>query len=312
MGDVCKWPCTGFSLPQVAEWTEILPQHLRNQLQPVFVTDFSRNSRMLLQGAQIELCMDQGQVSTEHLNSHLCERELELKLNLGNCLSWAWRYSTSRHSSSSLSAKPSRASEYSEQPVRALLLNLDKHDELGNVMRILIWSVLQHVQGNVHVALASSNSEYLHQLRVALRRLRVLLRMAERVCADEQQTAFRLELASLSITLGNIRNWDVFITHIIHPMYERMPDVSGLQRLLAASEQHRDAGCSALCNDAQVQALQRLLLRFGIWMYGSYWQKFSVVKLSVRDFSASYLAKLGRHFELAGKILTPSMPQNCM
>src|SRR5665811_2520902 len=47
-------PALDFSLltevagPQAAEWDEHLPKSLRKKLQPVFVTDFSRTSRMLL------------------------------------------------------------------------------------------------------------------------------------------------------------------------------------------------------------------------------------------------------------------------
>ena len=68
-----------FSLPLVEAWKDVLPKHLRKKLKPVFVTDFSRNSRMLLwQGAQIELCMDQGEVSTEQQRAPVCELELEL------------------------------------------------------------------------------------------------------------------------------------------------------------------------------------------------------------------------------------------
>ena len=67
-------PELDFSLLQVPEWKDILPRKLRKKLQPVFVTDFSRSSRMLSwQGAEIELCMDQGEISTEHLHTPICE-----------------------------------------------------------------------------------------------------------------------------------------------------------------------------------------------------------------------------------------------
>src|SRR3989338_6726716 len=56
----------GFFSPQGAELEKNLPLPLRKKLQPVFVTDFSRTSRMLSwQGAQIELCMDRGEGRTE-------------------------------------------------------------------------------------------------------------------------------------------------------------------------------------------------------------------------------------------------------
>jgi len=74
-----KGPELDFDFPGAADWKAHLPPSLHKKLQPVFVTDFSRNSRILnFQGAQIELCMDQGEVSTEKFKSPICELELEL------------------------------------------------------------------------------------------------------------------------------------------------------------------------------------------------------------------------------------------
>ena len=96
---------------QVAEWDEHLPPSLRKKLHPVFVTDFSRTSRMLdFQGAQIELCMDQGEVRTEQRSMPICELELELKSGTAAiCSNWRWRYWRSCRSSWSRSARRSRA-----------------------------------------------------------------------------------------------------------------------------------------------------------------------------------------------------------
>jgi triphosphatase len=63
-----------------ATWDEYLPLSLRKKLQPVFVTDFSRTSRMLnFQGAEVELCMDHGEISIRQRSIPICELELELK-----------------------------------------------------------------------------------------------------------------------------------------------------------------------------------------------------------------------------------------
>jgi inorganic triphosphatase YgiF len=302
-------PALDFSLPQATAWKDVLPKHLRKQLRPVFVTDFSRNSRMLLwQDAQIELCMDQGEVSTEKSRAPVCELELELisgkpQQLFGLALALLDIVPFELESISKAEQGFHLLSKTAEQPLKALPLNLVKQDDLGKAMQMLIWSVLQHVQSNVHGATVSGNSEYLHQLRVALRRLRVLLRMVESICADEQLAIFRKEVAALCITLGRIREWDVFLAQTVQPLCERMPQDAGLQALVVTSEQHRDVCCSELRNDMQVRELQRLLLRLAFWMHGPYWQQVEISGLSTCDVAATYLTELARQFAQAGEHL---------
>jgi inorganic triphosphatase YgiF len=302
-------PALDFSLPEVAEWKDILPKHLRKQLQPVFVTDFMRNSRMLeWQGAQIELCMDQGEVSTENTRAPICELELELvsgepqqlfelALAILDIVPFELESISKAEQGFRLMAGAA------EQPLKAVPVKLDKHGELSLAMQTLFWSVLQQVQGNVRGGMTSSDPEFVHQLRVALRRLRVLLRMAESVCADEQLAVFRKDTAALSITLGRIREWDVFIAQTVQPLCERMPQDEGLQALLAESRLQRDSCYSALRNDVQARELQRLLLRFAIWMHGPYWQLHEWIGLKNRDFAPAYLNELAGQFAQAGENL---------
>jgi triphosphatase len=151
--------------------------------------------------------------------------------------------------------------------------------------------------------MTSNNVEYLHQMRVALRRLRVVLRMAETVCADEQLAALSKEVAILEVSLGRLREWDVFIAQTVQPMCTRMPGHSGLQALLVSSERQRNDCYSLLRDDAHARDLQRLMLRFAIWMNGPYWQQQAEAGLLVRDFAATYLTKLSRRFARAGEHL---------
>ena len=263
---------------------------------------------LLWQDAQIELCMDQGEVSTEKSRAPVCELELEqisgkAQQLFGLALALLDIVPFELESISKAERGFRLLSGTSEQPAKALPLNLDKHDDLGNAMQTLVWSVLQHVQSNVHGAMVSDNSEYLHQLRVALRRLRVLLRMVESICADEQLAIFRKEVAALCITLGRVREWDMFIAQTLQAMCERMPQDAGLQALLVVSKQQNDVCCSVLRNDTQARELQRLLLRFAFWMHGPYWQQVELSGLSTRDVAATYLTELARKFAQEGEHL---------
>ena len=159
-------PALDFSLPQVEEWKGILPRHLRKQLQPVFVTDFLRNSRIVeWQGAQIELCMDQGEISTEHSRAPLCELELELKsgepqqlFELALAILDIVPFELESISKAEQGFR--LMTGYVEQPLKSMPIILDKHDELGKAMQTLIWSVLhvrRHSVGATSTALAISN-----------------------------------------------------------------------------------------------------------------------------------------------------------
>ncbi len=293
---------------QAVEWNELLPKALRKKLQPVFVTDFSRSSRMLLwQGAQIELCMDQGEVHTEQRGMPICELELELKsgqpqqlfelaLAILDIVPFELEVVSKAEQGYRL------LSGYAGHPVKAVVTSISRTDTLAEVLQSLIWSCLLHLQSNLRGAMAGDDAEYLHQMRVALRRLRVVLRMAEKLRADEQLAALSTEVAMLCVALGRIREWDVFIAQTVRPMCARMAGHAGLQALLAASERQRDACHAALQGEAQARELQRLILRFAIWMHGLYWQQQPVLP-ELRDFATSRLHKLDRRFARSGQHL---------
>ena len=282
-----------FSATQEVEWDELLPPPLRKKLKPVFVTDFSRNSRMLLwQGAQIELCMDQGEVRTEQRSMPICELELELKsgrprqlFDLALALLEIVPFELEAVSKAEQGYR--LLSGYTEHPVKGVAPALARTDTLADVLQKLIWSCLQHFQDNLsgvmgHGAMAGDDAEYLHQMRVALRRLRVVLRMAEKVRADKQLAGLFKDVSDLCVELGRIREWDVFIAQTVQPMCARMAGHAGLQALLADCERQRAACYTALRSAAQARELQRLLLRFAIWMNGAYWQASSRQRLRSR------------------------------
>lgn len=302
-------PTLDFSLPETAEWDEYLPLPLRKKLLPVFVTDFSRSSRMLdWQGAQIELCMDQGEVRTEQHSATICELELELKsgeprllFELALALLDIVPFELEAISKAEQGYR--LLSGYSDKPFKGAAPSITRADTFADALQALIWSCLEHLQSNLRGAMGNDGAEYLHQIRVALRRLRVVLRMAEKFCTDEQLAALSGEVAALCFALGRIREWDVFIAQTVQPMCARMPGHAGLLALLEESERQRAVCYAALCGEAQARDLQRLMLRFAIWMNGSYWQRQEFAEPLVRDFAARYLNKLARRFAQSGQHL---------
>ncbi len=294
-----------FSIAEAAELKAQLPDALRRKLQPVFVTDFSRSSRMLdYQGASIELSIDQGEVSTQEHSTPICEIELELKsgdpgklfelaLDILDIVPFELETVSKAEQGYQL------LSGHTEQPLKSAPVKLGAKETLAKSLQILIWSCLEHLQGNLHGVMQSDDDEYLHQMRVAMRRLRVVLRMAEKFRADPQLSALSGDVAALCVALGRIREWDVFISRTMWPMSQRMAGHQGLQALLATCEKHRTDCYASLRSDAQARGLQRLLLRFSIWMNGTYWQNVPH-DIKARQFVSRRLRKLAARFRRSG------------
>lgn len=287
-----------------------LPRGVRKELQPVFVTDFSRNVRLLeFGGAEIELCMDRGEVRTEQHSFPICELELELKsgeprqlFELALALLDIVPFELEAVSKAEQGYR--LLSGHADGPVKGSVPPLDKADTLAQVLQKLVWSCLQHLQGNLRGAMHGDDAEYLHQVRVALRRLRVVLRLAAKVRPDAELASLSAEVSELCSGLGRMREWDVFIAGTARPMCARMPGHAGLQALLAASEARRAECYEALRSEAQARGLQRLILRFAIWMNGAYWQQ-DGGELQACDFAMRRLRKLAKRF--AGAAQHPDM-----
>lgn len=300
-------PALDFSANPSVDWEAHLP--LRRKLQPVFVTDFSRTSRMLnFQGAEIELCMDHGQVSTEQSSVPLCELELELKsgdprqlFELALAILDIVPFDLEGISKAEQGYR--LLSGYTDKPVKGILPDLAKSAMLPEVLQTLIWSCLQHLQSNLSGAMHSDDAEYLHQMRVALRRLRVVLRLTEKFRADESLSALSKDISSLCVVLGRIRERDVFVAQTLRPMCKRMAGHTGLQALLAACERQRAGSYATLRSEAQARELQRLMLRFSIWMNGPYWQLSGGDATPAYIFATRHLKKLAVKFCQAGKQL---------
>ncbi|MEO6975257.1 MAG: CHAD domain-containing protein [Gallionella sp.] len=308
-----RGPELDFDFPEAADWKAHFPSSSYKKLQPIFVTDFSRSSRMLnFQGARIELCLDQGEVSAGQHNMPICEIELELKsgdsrqlFELALAILDIVPFELEVVSKAEYGYR--QLSGFIGHPVKSVAPHISRTDMLADVLKMLIWSCLQNFQNNLRGAMDGTDTEYLHQMRVALRRLRVILRMTEKVKPDEALAGLYKDISDLCIALGRIREWDVFIAGTLRPMCGRMSGHAGLQALLEASDRRRTVCYGTLHGATRARELQRLLLRFAIWMNGGYWhqadwQKSRAVP-AIQKFAAHSLRKLAKRFDRSGRHL---------
>lgn len=294
-----------------------LPLALRKKLQPLFVTDFSRTTRMVtFGGADIELSMDSGEVRAGENSRPISELELELKSGKPQQL---FKFALVLLDIVPLEVEHTSKAEYgyllhsAAQPAvsKASFPSLAKSTGVASALQSMIGSCLLHLQANISGAIQKLDEEYdeeyLHQVRVALRRLRVVLSMAETFCADEELGKLHEQVAELCVEFGRLREWDVFVTQILAPTRARLPEQDGL-RLLSASEKLRGQHHAAVESRLQSQDYQRFLLRFGAWMHGDYWREPAADDLTLPLFAAQILDKRSRQVGKRGKHLATADP----
>ncbi len=204
-------------------WARYFSPVLAASLKPVFHTDFHRAvCRVRLEGAEIEVALDRGEVRAGDASEPICELELELLSGPVVAL-----FSLARQL---LDVAPLRLENASKAergyrlacgialaaPQKAAPVVLDQQISLRDAFIRITQSMLGQLQANeAGFLLQPGEIEYLHQLRVAVRRLRAWFSVfGNGLLPDDDLAWFRGELRWLGCTLGDARDWDVLLASV--------------------------------------------------------------------------------------------------
>ncbi|RKU03498.1 CHAD domain-containing protein [Burkholderia sp. Nafp2/4-1b] len=97
-------------------------------------------------------------------------------------------------------------------PVKARLVDLTGIRTQRAALFALSGDIAAQWLGNEAGVLDRDDPEFVHQMRVALRRLRTLMRFFPRFADDQWKSTFGVDLRWLAGLLGTVRDWDVFST----------------------------------------------------------------------------------------------------
>jgi inorganic triphosphatase YgiF len=263
-------------------------------------------------GAEIELSMDSGEVRAGKNSRPISELELELKSGESAQL---FKFALALLDIVPLEVEHTSKAEYGYRLHGAILPavskasfpSLAKSPDIASALQSMIGCCLLHLQANIPGAIQKLDEEYLHQVRVALRRLRVVLSMTEIFRADVELANLHEQVEELCVELGRLREWDVFVTQILLPIRSRHSE-QDWPRLLSSSEKLRCLHHAAVESRLQSQDYQRFLLRFGAWMHGDYWRKSTADSLTLPHFAEQILDKRGRQVGKRGKCLVAADP----
>lgn len=255
-------------LPEAAR--AALPDIAPKRFAPVFETAFQRTAWLIGTGeGAVELALDQGEIRAGGKTLPLREVELELKSGtLADLFTLAERLlaelaeapagkpSRTRRVAPSVAAsagiwlEPRSKAQRGYQlagalplvPVKAVLPAIDLEGAAGEAYCAIARACLTQFEANLPGYLAdsgSANPEYVHQMRVALRRLRAatgLLRFM-----GIETPAWVGELKWLMRALAQARDWDVFVTETLPRVAAGLSRPQALEPLCAAAQRLRDA-----------------------------------------------------------------------
>lgn len=234
---------------------------LKPRLVPLFRTDFMRRTWLLHHGgAHIEVALDEGRITTRPAGARsgdtrrepILELELELKsgpvdalLDLAHTLAlgpegWSaqgiWLYPSDRSKAERGLAlflgKPTG-------PLRETPLQLPADGDPVQAFCDTALACLAQLQGNVLPLLQTPvtgplpDPEYIHQARVALRRLRTALRLFRPFLPRRFSAHWSAHWQAAAGQLGDARNWDVLVTTWLPQLLGDGPQTETLTRWVA-------------------------------------------------------------------------------
>ena len=294
---------------------------IRDELRPVFVTDIRRSRRLLkcADGTIIEASIDHGMIRSGDRVEPVAELELELKsgeraqlyelaLKLQEALPLALENRSKAERGYALQGM------HEESPVKAQAAALDPEMSVSDAFKAVMSANLAHLHANERGTLAGTDPEYLHQMRVALRRLRSALGVFSPPVAESKAEPLARQLKWLASRLGPARDWDVFVSDTLPPIESEFGAHGELRAFGArCSELRRGANANAR-RAVRSRRYQRLVLRLAAWIDAEGWQlsaqapEAGALQAPVAEFAARVLEKRYQQARKRGRRLAKRSP----
>lgn len=187
------------------------------------------------------------------------------------------------------------------QSVKTADILLTPEMSLAEAIRTILRGGLAHFLHNVHCLSQGNHPEAVHQARVALRRLRSAFGLFSGVLG-ESALALREELRWAAGTLGDARDYDVFLAEIVGPVIAALPGDCGLHALAAEVGERRDRAYVSAGETLRSPRLTALCINLATWIESEF-RLSEATAQPIKLFAADILTrrrrkavKAGRHF----------------
>ena len=254
----------------IRRWLE--RPRLRKQIAPVIETNFKRTTWRFepKPGCVVLLMLDRGWIAAAGKIEEISEVEIELAGdspddNVGEIFRLAQTLGERLSLVPSLLSKAERGYRLfrglQEVPEKAQAVPLASGATPLVAFQKIALSGLEHLQANLPGGIKSDDPEFIHQMRVATRRLRAALRLFAPLLPPELVEELVPELRVLTNQLGHARDLDVLLTEIAMPVMLALPNEPRLAALAGAITGRQYASRAAAVRHLQSVAHGRLMLK---------------------------------------------------
>jgi inorganic triphosphatase YgiF len=250
---------------------------LGTQLAPVFVTRFTRRTRWVdFEDAVVEASIDRGEIRSGDRIEPIAELELELKSGPSwRLFELALKLLDGVPLQVECRSKAERgyalAQKEQSAPVRATAALLTPDMTVSTAFETIVWVILRHLQSNERGVVEGEDPEYLHQMRVALRRLRSAFSVFSTVLPRAAIAPLTVELQWLGEALGPARDWDVFMIETLPPIREQFGRHAAMRQFARECTTQRRAAVRKAQRAVGSRRYQRLMLHLAAWVATGAW-----------------------------------------
>jgi inorganic triphosphatase YgiF len=295
------------------EVSHLFPPALRKALGPVFATEFDRTAYLIAMPGNglIELSLDRGVIRTGEQEAPISEVELELKAgdpaDIFTLAGGLAHYLPLRLEDASKAERGYALHSHTPPTlIKAVQPALTEAMTVEQAYQTILWNCLGQLTGNRNGLLAETDPEYLHQMRVGLRRLRSAMRLFAPVIPRETLGALNDELRWLNAALGPARDWDVFTDETLVALRSHFPRHAGLTGLRHMANKIRAKHRRDVRAVVSLPRFDLLLLKLGAWIAGAKWRKHIkseqrlALESPINDFAERRLNKHHKKFRTLG------------
>jgi inorganic triphosphatase YgiF len=307
---------------EAAEGTALAPlltADVRARLAPRFHTRFRRQTYWVRRDAtEIELAIDQGEVTAGVDATPISELELELKAgDRRELFQLARELAETVPLYLAIKTKAERGFELIDggdfSVEKSSDVDIGPGMTCADGFRAIARNCLRQIVANTP-AVRAGRPEALHQMRIGLRRLRAGLWLFAGVVADEDREYIEGELRWITQELGPARDLDVFAADVLEPLRAASPDDPEIAAAHRDFIQHHTAAYDRATGAVGSHRFRKLLLDLAAWIEIGAWaahgtpRQAAPVDGAVTAYAAKQLSKLRRTIKKKGRGLREASP----